>query len=189
MIQKFQIQETAIQGLYQIQPFCATDSRGSFTKDFSISEFSRLHVKHELLEVFYTTSAKGVIRALHFQKVKQQPKLVRCITGHVWDVVVDLRRESPTYKHWLSFDLFGDNKLSILIPERCAHGYLVLEDSIVSYKCGEQFYSDYDAGVYWDDPDIGVQWPLDLIGGRDKLIISDKDMALPLLSEIENSLD
>lgn len=75
-------------------------------------------IKHDLMEVFYTTSHKGVIRALHFQREKQQPKLVRCITGHVYDVVVDLRKDSPTYKEWLGFDLIGEKHNEILVPGR-----------------------------------------------------------------------
>ena len=135
-------------------------------------------IHHDLEEVFYTTSHKGVIRALHFQRVKQQPKLVRCIFGHVWDVVVDLRRESPSFKKWLAFDLIGEEHNEILIPAGCAHGYLVLEDSIVSYKCSEKFYGEYDDGIRWDDLDIGVKWPLELVGGKEQVILAEKDKNL-----------
>ena len=141
-------------------------------------------INHVLAEVFYTTSYKGVIRALHFQRVKQQPKLVRCIHGHVWDVVVDLRKDSPTFKKWLAFDLIGEKHNEILVPAGCAHGYLVLEDSIVSYKCGEKFYGEYDDGIMWNDPDIGVQWPLELIGGEEKLILADKDKNLQSFAQL-----
>ncbi len=140
-------------------------------------------ITHNLEEVFYTTSYKGVIRALHFQREKQQPKLVRCIYGHVYDVVVDLRKDSPTFKKWLGFDLVGKEHNEILVPGGCAHGYLVLEDSIVSYKCGEKFYGEYDDGIMWNDPDINVQWPLELIGGEEKLILADKDKNLQSFTE------
>ena len=129
-------------------------------------------------EVFYTTSHKGVIRALHFQREKQQPKLVRCITGHVFDVVVDMRKDSPTFKEWVGFDLLGDRQKEILVPAGCAHGYLVLEPSVVSYKCAEKFYGEYDDGILWNDEDIGIEWPLDKIGGADKVILADKDKNL-----------
>ena len=178
MIQKFEFHETKIPGLIEVTPFNADDVRGCFTKDYSREVFEVNGIHHDLAEVFYTTSYKGVIRALHFQRVKQQPKLVRCIWGHVWDVVVDLRKDSPTFKKWLAFDLVGEKHNEILVPEGCAHGYLVLEDSIVSYKCSEKFYEEYDDGIMWNDPDIGVEWPLDKIGGPDEVILADKDKSL-----------
>lgn len=178
MIQKFDFKQTKINGLIEITPFNADDIRGCFTKDYSKEVFEANGIHHDLAEVFYTTSYKGVIRALHFQRVKQQAKLVRCIYGHVWDVVVDLRKDSPTFKKWLAFDLVGEKHNQILVPEGCAHGYLVLEDSIVSYKCGEKFYGEYDDGIMWNDKDINVTWPLEKIGGEDKLIVADKDKNL-----------
>lgn len=179
MTQKFSFQETKISDLIEITPFNADDIRGCFTKDYSKEVFEANGIQHELAEIFYTTSHKGVIRALHFQREKQQPKLVRCIYGHVWDVVVDLRKSSPTFREWLSFDLTGENHREILIPAGCAHGYLVLkENSIVSYKCAEKFYGEFDDGILWNDSDIGVTWPVDLVGGRDKLIVAEKDWKL-----------
>lgn len=186
MNQKFSFRETEIRGLWEITPFNAEDIRGCFTKDYSKEVFEQQGVEHNLAEVFYTTSHKGVIRALHFQRVKQQPKLVRCIFGHVWDVVVDLRKESPTFKKWLSFDLIGEQHNSILVPAGCAHGYLVLEESIVSYKCAEKFYGEYDDGILWNDPDIGVAWPLDKIGGIEKVILAEKDKKLQSFREFDN---
>ena len=178
MNQKWNFQETEIAGLIEVTPFNADDIRGCFTKDYSKEVFETNGIHHDLEEVFYTTSHKGVIRALHFQRVMQQPKLVRCIWGHVWDVVVDLRKDSPTFQKWLAFDLIGEEHNEILVPAGCAHGYLVLENSIVSYKCGEKFYGEYDDGILWNDPDIGVAWPLNLIGGEEKLILADKDKNL-----------
>ena len=183
MIQKFGFHETKIPGLIEVTPFNADDIRGCFTKDYSKEVFEANGIHHNLEEVFYTTSHKGVIRALHFQRVKQQPKLVRCIWGHVWDVVVDLRKDSPTFKQWLAFDLIGEKHNEILVPAGCAHGYLVLEESIVSYKCGEKFYGEYDDGVMWNDPDLNVAWPLEKIGGEDKLILADKDKNLQTFKE------
>lgn len=178
MNRKFEFRPTEIEGLIEVTPFNADDIRGCFTKDYSREVFEANGIDHNLAEVFYTTSHKGVIRALHFQRVVQQPKLVRCIWGHVWDVVVDLRKDSATFKKWLAFDLVGKEHNEILVPAGCAHGYLVLEDSIVSYKCSEKFYGEYDDGILWDDPDIGVAWPLDCIGGREKIILAEKDKNL-----------
>ena len=183
MIRKFAFEETGIKGLIKVTPFNADDIRGCFTKDYSKEVFEANGITHNLEEVFYTTSYKGVIRALHFQREKQQAKLVRCIHGHIYDVVVDLRKDSPTFKKWLGFDLVGKEHNEILVPGGCAHGYLVLEDSIVSYKCGEKFYGEYDAGSMWNDPDLNVQWPLERIGGEEKLILADKDKNLQSFAE------
>lgn len=183
MIRKFAFEETGIKGLIKVTPFNADDIRGCFTKDYSKEVFEANGITHNLEEVFYTTSYKGVIRALHFQREKQQAKLVRCIHGHIYDVVVDLRKDSPTFKKWLGFDLVGKEHNEILVPGGCAHGYLVLEESIVSYKCGEKFYGEYDDGIMWNDPDLNVQWPLELIGGEEKLILADKDKNLQSFAE------
>lgn len=178
MIQKFEFHESEIEGLIEVTPFNSDDIRGCFTKDYSKEIFEAYGIHHDLAEVFYTTSYTGVIRALHFQRVKQQPKLVRCINGHIYDVVVDLRKDSCTFKKWISFDLTGEKHNEILVPKGCAHGYLVLENSIVSYKCSEKFYSEYDDGILWNDPEIGINWPIYKIGGIKNIIIADKDKNL-----------
>jgi len=183
MIQKFEFKELELKGAYLIKPFCATDDRGAFIKDYNVETFQTNGVSHDLKEVFYTVSKRGVIRALHFQLGIQQPKLVRCISGHVYDVIVDLRPDSPTFGNWLGFDLTGENMLELYIPEYFGHGYLVLEDSIVSYKCAEVFYAEGDSGIAYNDPDIGIKWPFDLIGGEKNLIISDKDKSLMSFEE------
>lgn len=186
---KFNFEKTEIEGLIKVTPFNAEDVRGRFTKDYSKEVFEANGISHNLAEVFYTTSHKGVIRALHFQRVKQQPKLVRCICGHVWDVVVDLRKDSPTFKKWLAFDLTGENNVEVLVPAGCAHGYLVLEHSVVSYKCAEKFYGEYDDGIMWNDPDIGVEWPLDKIHGEQNLILAEKDKNLQSFAQLMENYD
>ena len=155
-IEHFAFNKTEIEGLVEVTPFNAQDIRGEFIKDYSKEVFEQNGITYSLQEVFYTVSYKGVIRAIHFQREKQQPKLVRCISGHVYDVVVDLRKESPTFKKWLSFDLTGENKKELLIPAGCGHGYLVIEPSIVSYKCAEKFYSEFDDGILWNDKDLSI---------------------------------
>lgn len=178
MIERFSFDKTQIPGLILVQPFFADDIRGGFIKDYSREVFAQNDIQYDLQEVFYTISHKRVIRALHFQREKQQPKLVRCIVGSVFDVVVDLRKDSPTFKKWLGFDMTGENRLELLVPSGCAHGYLVLEESVVAYKCAEKFYGEYDDGILWDDPDIAVNWPLDRIGGINNVILADKDKNL-----------
>ena len=188
MIQKFEFKELDMKGAYEITPFYATDERGGFIKDYNIDAFKQNGIDHELKEVFYTISKKGVIRAMHFQLVKQQAKLVRCISGHVYDVIIDLRPDSPTFGKWQGFDLTGENQKALYIPQYFGHGYLVLEDSVVSYKCGEVFYGEGDAGIMYNDPDMAIEWPFDKIGGIEKLIISDKDKNLTLETAEEFSL-
>ena len=186
MITRFDFGRTALDGLVEVTPFDAEDLRGRFTKDYSRKVFRENGILHDLAEVFYTTSHRGVVRALHFQRVRQQPKLVRCIAGRVWDAVVDLRAGSPTFGKWLSFELSGENRREILIPGGFAHGYLVLEESIVSYKCAEDFSAEYDDGIAWNDPDIGVAWPLEEIGGAGNVILAEKDRSLQSFAEFRS---
>lgn len=183
MIQKFEFMELDLKGAYLIKPFYASDNRGGLIKDYNIEVFSNNGIKHDLKEVFYTISKRSVIRAIHFQLGKQQAKLVRCISGHIYDVIVDLRTESPTFGQWRGFHLTGENMNSLLVPEYFGHGYLVIEDSIVSYKCAEVFFGDGDSGIMYNDPNIAVDWPFKEIGGEDNLIISDKDLSLMTFEE------
>lgn len=172
---KWNFEKLEMGGAYKITPFFADDNRGGFLKDYSKEVFEQNGITHDLKEIFYTISHKGVIRAIHFQRVKQQAKLVRCISGKIFDVIIDLRKDSPTFMKWQGFYLTGDNMVELLVPKGFGHGYLVIEDSIVSYKCAEKFYGEYDDGIRYDDPDLGIIWPYDEIGGKDKVINSLKD--------------
>ncbi len=180
---KFAFEKLPLEGAYLITPFFAPDLRGGFVKDYSKETFRNAGIDYDLAEVFYTYSHKGVVRALHFQRVKQQPKLVRCVHGRVYDVICDLRKDSPTFKKWMGFYLTGNNHKELLVPAGFGHGYLVLEESIVSYKCAEKFYGEYDGGVLYDDPELAIDWPFEEIGGKDKVILADKDKALPSFRE------
>lgn len=188
MIRKFEFEELPLKGAYLITPFYATDERGGFVKDYNIDTFNANGIDHELKEVFYTISKKGVIRAMHFQLGKQQPKLVRCISGHVYDVITDLRPDSPTFGKSMGFDLTGDNQKTLYVPQYFGHGYLVLEDSVVSYKCGEVFYGEGDSGIMYNDPDLAIEWPMELIGGEQNLIISEKDKHLMSFQEYKEKI-
>lgn len=175
MIQKFQFYDTEIEGAFLIDPFVAWDERGYLIKDYSKEVFEEHGIYHDLKEVFYTDSHKGVVRALHFQREKQQAKLVRCVSGKVFDVVFDLRRNSSTFRRWFGVELSEENKKEVLVPEGCGHGYLVLEPSIVSYKCAEKFYGEFDDGIMWDDEELGIKWPVEMI---DEIILAEKDKHL-----------
>lgn len=174
-MQKWNFEKLDLEGAYKITPFFADDIRGGFLKDYSKEVFANNGIDYNLAEVFYTISHKGVIRAIHFQRVMQQPKLVRCVSGKVYDVIIDLRKDSPTFKKWQGFYLTGENMVELLVPAGFGHGYIVIEDSIVSYKCAEKFYGEYDSGIRYDDPDMGIVWPYEEIGGKDKVINSVKD--------------
>ena len=178
MVQKWDFEELDLKGAYLIKPFWASHDRGGLIKDYNIEVFKEHGINYELKEVFYTISKRGVIRASHFQMIKQQPKLVRCVSGHVFDVIVDLRPDSPTFGQWKGFHLTGENMNSLLVPAYFGHGYLVIEDSIVSYKAAEVFYGKGDSGIMYNDLDIGIEWPFELIGGKENLIISEKDLNL-----------
>ncbi len=183
MIEKFEFTETPLKGAYIIRPFYATDERGGFIKDYNINVFRDHGIEYELKEVFYTISHKGVIRAIHFQLGHQQAKLVRCVKGKVYDVIVDLRTGSETFGKWVGYELSEENRNELYVPEYFGHGYLVLEESIVSYKCGEVFYGDGDSGIMYNDPNLGIKWPFELIGGEQNLIISEKDKKLMNLTD------
>lgn len=189
MITKFSAEELPLKGAFLIQPFYATDERGGFVKDYNIETLKSFGINHELKEVFYTISKKGVIRALHFQLGKQQAKLVRCVSGHVFDVITDLRPDSPTFGTSMGFHLTGDNQKSLYIPEFFGHGYLVIEDSVVSYKCNEVFYAEGDSGIKYNDPTLSILWPMDLIGGMENLIISEKDKNLMSFSDYKKIVE
>lgn len=183
MVQKWNFEELDLKDAYHIKPFFASDDRGGLIKDYNVDIFKNNGIDYGLKEIFYTVSKKGVIRATHFQLIKQQPKLVRCISGHVYDVIVDLRPDSSTYGQWRGFHLTGENMNSLLVPAFFGHGYLVIEDSIVSYKAAEVFFEEGDSGIMYNDQDIGIEWPMELIGGKENLIISEKDLSLMSFKE------
>lgn len=184
---KWNFDKLDLEGAYLITPFYADDIRGGFIKDYSQEVFNQNGISYDLKEVFYTISHRGVIRAMHFQRVKQQAKLVRCVYGEVYDVIIDLRKDSDTFGKWKGFLLSGDNRKELLIPDGFGHGYLVLQDSIVSYKCAEKFYGEYDSGIKFDDPDMGIIWPYEKIGGKENLIIAEKDQKLQSFKEFLNN--
>ncbi len=183
MIQKFDFQEMDLKDAYIIKPFYATDNRGGLIKDFNIDTYRANGIDYELKETFYTISKRGVIRSTHFQLIKPQPKLMRCISGRVYYVIVDLRPESETFGQYRHLELCGDDPTCVLCPAGFGQGYLVIEDSVMSYKASEVFFGEGDSGIMYNDPDIGIEWPFELIGGKENLIISDKDLKLMSFKE------
>lgn len=178
-MQQFEFLKTDFDEAFLIKPFFSDDLRGGFIKDYNINVFAQNGIEHNLKEVFYTISHKGVIRAIHFQREKEQAKLVRCIKGKIFDVIVDLRKNSPTFGKWQGFILSEENQHQLYVPKHFGHGYLVLEESVVSYKCDEVFYGEYDDGIMWNDPDIAIEWPLEQV--NNEIILSEKDKNLQSL--------
>lgn len=183
MIQKFNFRDTELKDLKEIEVFFASDNRGYLTKDFEKDVFAKNGIETDLQECFYTQSKKGVIRANHFQVIKPQHKLIRVVYGEVYDVVVDLRKDSDTFGQWKGFYLSEANHKELFIPKGFSHGYLVLSEiSIVSYKCDGRFYGEYDSGITWNDPTLNIEWPTHLV---DEIIISDKDKNLLSFEEFK----
>ncbi|MGB8354623.1 MAG: dTDP-4-dehydrorhamnose 3,5-epimerase [Chthoniobacteraceae bacterium] len=168
-------------GVFVIDLELREDERGFFARTYCEKEFSELGLNTRWPQCNISFSkARGILRGLHFQKEPvAEIKLVRCLSGVIFDVVVDIRPASPTFGDWEAFELSGANRRSLYIPPGFAHGLQCLSDTCeVSYQMGEYFVPDQAAGVRWDDPEIGISWPLK------EPIISSRDACLPLLSEI-----
>lgn len=169
-----------IKGIILVEPRVFPDERGFFLESYKESEFVRGGISCRFMQDNHSLSRRNVIRGLHFQKApRAQGKLVRVIRGSVWDVAVDLRKDSPTYMKWLSVELSDVNNKMLFIPAGFAHGFLALADDVhLQYKCTEEYDAALDSGVRWDDPDIGVAWPV-----KDP-VVSPKDRELPFLKDL-----
>jgi dTDP-4-dehydrorhamnose 3,5-epimerase len=165
-----------IQGLYEIQPKVFGDSRGYFFEAWSERDFAAAGLNLKFVQDNQSCSTKGVLRGLHFQKTHPQGKLVRAISGEVFDVAVDIRPGSPSRGKWHAVTLSGEKQNQFYIPGGFAHGFLVLsETAVFAYKCTDFYHPEDEGGIVWNDPGIGVKWP-DI--GMD-YILSEKDKKLP----------
>lgn len=150
----------SISGLFTVQPKVFGDSRGYFFESYSERDFDAAGLSLRFVQDNQSKSTKGVLRGLHFQKTHPQAKLVRVISGEVFDVAVDLRTGSPTFGTWEGVVLSGEKQNQFYIPQGFAHGFLVLSDQAVfAYKCTDFYHPEDEGGIRWDDPTIGVQWP------------------------------
>ncbi|MBE5831726.1 MAG: dTDP-4-dehydrorhamnose 3,5-epimerase [Butyrivibrio sp.] len=167
------VETCEIEGLKVITPKVFGDSRGYFFESYNKNDFVNAGITCEFVQDNQSSSKRGVLRGLHFQKNFPQDKLVRCINGEVFDVAVDLRRDSKTFGKWFGVVLSAENKKQFFIPKGFAHGFLVLSDyAEFAYKCSDFYHPDDEGGLIWNDPDIGVEWPLQ---DGVELIFSDKD--------------
>lgn len=173
--------ETTIKDLYVVETKVFGDCRGSFIESYNENAFKEAGLDYTFVQDNQSSSIRGVLRGLHFQKTFPQAKLVRVISGEVFDVAVDLRKESPTYGKWFSEILTGKSHKQLLIPRGFAHGYLALsETAIFSYKCDDFYHPEDEGGIIYNDPDIGIDWPY--VSG---IILSEKDRNFKKMSENE----
>lgn len=176
----------SLAGAYEILPDQFKDSRGFFSETYNAATFSENGIDLDFVQDNHSFSAqKGVLRGLHFQTPPfAQDKLVRVTRGRVFDVLVDIRKGSPTYKKWLGIEVSADKWNQVLIPKGFAHGFVTLEENTeFLYKVSALYSKECDRSVRFDDPTIGIKWPL----AAHELLLSDKDKEAPLLDDIENS--
>lgn len=179
----FKFIETKIPDLYIIEPKVFGDSRGYFMESYNRNAFVEAGLTMEFVQDNESKSSKGVLRGLHFQTKHTQGKLVRATKGEVWDVAVDLRKDSPTYGQWEGVFLSEENKRQFYVPEGFAHGFLVISDeAIFNYKCTDFYAPEYDSGLLWNDKDVAIEWPLD---GIEEILLSEKDKKQKTLAELD----
>lgn len=185
----FSFLSTSIEGVKVIDANAYGDERGYFMETYKRSDFIRGGISAEFVQDNQSSSTKGVLRGLHFQINHPQSKLVRVVSGEVFDVAVDLRPGSQTYGKWEGVVLSAENKRQFFIPRNFAHGFLVLSDTAeFCYKCDDIYHPNDEGGLMWNDPDIGITWPA-LQGNTEFLpegiILSEKDKVHPALRDIK----
>ncbi len=171
--------KTKIRGVYIIEPQLFGDNRGYFMETYNKLEFDNAGLVYNFVQDNQSKSKTGVLRGLHFQKTHPQAKLVRVLSGEVFDVAVDLRKNSETYGKWVGVLLSSENHKQFMIPRGFAHGFLVVSDyAEFAYKCDDFYFPDDEGGIMWNDPDIGIEW-----GDVSNIILSEKDKHHPLLKD------
>ena len=176
-----EIRETGMKGLLVIKPRIFEDERGYFFESFNEADLEKAGHPFHFIQDNQSKSLYGVVRGLHYQlEPRAQTKFVRVLEGSIWDVAVDLRKDSPTFLQWKGVELSAENKLQMLIPKGFGHGFSVLSDSaVVLYKCDEFYAPDFETGIRYNDPEIGIDWK---VKPEDR-ILSGRDLAMPSLKE------
>ncbi len=178
--------KTNLPGVFVIEPNVFGDHRGWFMESYNQASFeAATGMKIEFIQDNQSFSAQvGTLRGLHYQLApKAQTKLIRCTRGRIYDVAVDIRPESETYGQWFGIELTEENKKQLLVPKGFAHGFMTLTPDVeVQYKVDELYSPEHDRGIIWNDPSIGIEWPLDVTP-----VLSAKDEAAPLLKDAENN--
>lgn len=179
LLGKFNFIKTTVPGIVIIEPSVFGDARGYFMETYHKEEFAAAGITDDFVQDNQSMSHKGVLRGLHFQKENTQGKLVRVIAGSVFDVGVDVRPNSATFGKWVGVELSSENKRQLYVPQGFAHGFLVLSETAeFTYKCTDVYNPSAEGGILWNDPEIGIQWPVGI-----SPLLSEKDEKLPLLKE------
>ena len=178
-----EVLKTLIDGVVIIEPRLFKDGRGYFFESFNQKEFEEKVCKTTFVQDNESKSSYGVIRGLHFQKPPfGQSKLVRVVKGAVLDVAVDIRKGSPTFGQHVSVELTEDNHRQFFIPRGFAHGFSVLSDEVIfQYKCDNLYAFQYEGGIAWDDPDLGIDWRIPV----NRVLLSGKDRLYPVLKDVD----
>ena len=170
------VSQTELDGVLLIEPTVHHDSRGRFFESYAKEKYRAVGIQEDFVQDNQSLSNKNVLRGLHYRIAPEQSKLVRVVKGEVFDVVVDIRKSSPTFWEWQSFILSDTNHLQLYVPVGFAHGFCVLSDTMeFSYKVSEYYSGEKEKGLIWNDPDIGIDWPIS------DPILSDKDKNNPRL--------
>ncbi len=176
---KFIFEKTDIDGVYIITPTLFGDNRGYFMETYSEADFKEAGLDYKFVQDNQSSSKKGVLRGLHFQKTHPQAKLVRVLKGEVFDVAVDLRKNSPTYGKWVGALLSEENHRQLMIPRGFAHGFVVVSDHAeFAYKCDDFYHPEDEGGIIYNDEDVAIDWP-----DVGELTLSEKDLKHPTLKE------
>ncbi len=181
----FEFKKLGIRDVQLIIPKCFGDERGFFLETFKKSDFYENGIRDEFNQDNHSKSTRGVLRGLHYQaRPKTQAKIIRCIQGMIYDVVVDIRKDSPTFSKWVGEILSAENQHMLYVPEGFAHGFVVLSDTAeILYKASNEYSKEHDRGILWNDPDIGVNWNIDF-----EPILSEKDKNQPQLKDVKDLL-
>ncbi len=175
--------ETQLDGVVLIEPEVHGDERGFLVETFRDDAWRELGVGVGFVQENHSRSRRDILRGLHFQTEPGQAKLVRCLRGRIWDVAVDLRRDSPTYRRWEGYELDDELHRQLLVPVGFGHGFCVLSElADVAYKLSSYYDPATEAGIAWDDPDVGVEWPVS------DPALSERDRTAPRLAEIADRL-
>jgi dTDP-4-dehydrorhamnose 3,5-epimerase len=176
--------DTRMDGPVLLEPAVHGDARGFFLESYRANVWAEHGVDDVFVQDNHSRSGRGVVRGMHFSVGAGQAKLVRCARGAILDVVVDLRRESPTYGEWEGHELSDDNARQLYVPIGFAHGFCVLSEvADVTYKCSTYYDAAVERGFRYDDPAVGIEWPRDM-----ELLVSRRDVDAPLLREIADGL-
>ena len=174
----FEFEKLDIPGLVLIRPQAFADERGFFMETYRLSDFAAAGIADRFVQANVSYSKRGVLRGLHYQKQPQaQAKLVHVVAGEIYDVVVDLREDSPSFGRWYATVLSAENRRVLYVPPWCAHGFCVLsEEARVAYSVTEEYSPELERGILWSDPALAISWP------AEAPIVSPKDQALPLFA-------